>query len=57
MTHEEAERNGVSLERSSLKSAHERIVEMLMTGERINLLLPSRRALPRLQPSASPRRA
>ncbi|MNI14284.1 hypothetical protein D3C73_675400 [compost metagenome] len=57
MTHEEAERNGVSVERSSLKSAHERIVEMLMTGERINLLLPSRRALPRLQPSASPRRA
>lgn len=54
MTSKTVERNDVAAARSSLKTAHERFVEMLLTGDRINPLSSSRPALPTLQPSASP---
>ena len=54
MTDKSVQRGGVAVERSSLKSAHERIVEMLSSGALINPLSSSRPALLRLQPSVSP---
>lgn len=54
MTNKSVQGSEVSEQRSSLKSAHERIVEMLSSGALINPLSSSRPALPKLQPSVSP---